>query len=38
MMWIRRFLKRFSEDARFRFLLGFGLAVLLLILSVIRWG
>jgi hypothetical protein len=38
MTWIRWFLKRFSEDARFRFFLGFGLGVLMLVYSAIRWG
>lgn len=38
MRWVRWFLKRFSEDARFRFFLGAALAILLLVISVIRWG
>jgi len=38
MRWDRGFLKRFSGDARFRFFLGFGLGVLMLVYSAIRWG
>jgi len=38
MTWIRRLLRRFSEDARFRFILGAALAILLLVISAILWG
>jgi hypothetical protein len=38
MTWIRWFLKRYAEDARLRFFLGFGLAVSLLVFGVNRWG
>jgi hypothetical protein len=38
MRWIRRLLKRYAEDARLRFFLAVGLAILLLIFSAIRWG
>jgi hypothetical protein len=38
MTWVQRLLKRYSEDARFRFILGAALAILLLAISAIRWG
>ena len=38
MTWVRRLLKRFSEDARFRFFLAAVMAILLLVFSAIRWG
>jgi hypothetical protein len=38
MRWLQRFLKEFSEDAQFRFVLGLGLAVLLLISATLIWS
>jgi len=38
MRWLRQLLKEFSEDAQFRFLLGMGLAVLLLISAALTWS
>jgi hypothetical protein len=38
MRWIWLLLRRYSEDARFRFILGVAMAILVLVVSAIRWG
>ncbi len=37
MRWLRELLKEFSADARFRFLLGIGAVVVILILASVFW-